>query len=118
LLEGSSIQTNTEKVLTGLGFDLNEFARPMNQFSSGWQMRVELAKILLRVPDVVLLDEPTNHLDIESIEWLEDFLINYKGAVVLVSHDRAFLDNVTKRQWKFHWARFMITVRIIPAMLP
>lgn len=97
LLEGSSIQTNTEKVLTGLGFDVNEFSRPMNQFSSGWQMRVELAKILLRVPDVVLLDEPTNHLDIESIEWLENFLINYKGAVVLVSHDRAFLDNVTKR---------------------
>ena len=97
LLEGSSIQTNTEKVLTGLGFDISEFQRPMSQFSSGWQMRVELAKILLRFPDVVLLDEPTNHLDIESIEWLEDFLVNYKGAVVLVSHDRAFLDNVTKR---------------------
>jgi ATP-binding cassette subfamily F protein 3 len=97
LLEGSSIQTNTEKVLTGLGFDIQEFNRPLSQFSSGWQMRVELAKILLRVPDAVLLDEPTNHLDIESIEWLEEFLINYKGAVVLVSHDRAFLDNVTKR---------------------
>ena len=97
LLEGSSIQTNTEKVLTGLGFDISEFSRPMSQFSSGWQMRVELAKILLRVPDVVLLDEPTNHLDIESIEWLEDFLVYYRGAVVLVSHDRAFLDNVTKR---------------------
>jgi ATP-binding cassette, subfamily F, member 3 len=97
LLEGSSIQTNTEKVLTGLGFEISDFIRPMNQFSSGWQMRVELAKILLRFPDVVLLDEPTNHLDIESIEWLEDFLINYRGAVVLVSHDRAFLDNVTKR---------------------
>jgi len=97
LLGGSSIRTNTEKVLTGLGFDSIEFTRPMSQFSSGWQMRVELAKILLRVPDVVLLDEPTNHLDIESIEWLEDFLINYRGAVVLVSHDRAFLDNVTRR---------------------
>jgi len=97
LLEGSSIQTNTEKVLTGLGFDMKEFSQPMNSFSSGWQMRVELAKILLRVPDVILLDEPTNHLDIESIQWLEDYLINYKGAVVLVSHDRAFLDNVTKR---------------------
>ena len=97
LLEGSSVQTNTEKVLTGLGFDIKDFTRPMDQFSSGWQMRVELAKILLRVPDVVLLDEPTNHLDIESIEWLENFLIDYKGAVVLVSHDRAFLDNVTKR---------------------
>lgn len=97
LLEGSSIQTNTEKVLTGLGFDILDFTRPMSQFSSGWQMRVELAKILLRVPDVVLLDEPTNHLDIESIEWLEEFLISYRGAVVLVSHDRAFLDNVTRR---------------------
>jgi ATP-binding cassette subfamily F protein 3 len=97
LLEGSSIQTNTEKVLTGLGFDIKEFSQPMNSFSSGWQMRVELAKILLRVPDVILLDEPTNHLDIESIQWLEEYLINYKGAVVLVSHDRAFLDNVTKR---------------------
>ena len=97
LLEGSSVQTNTEKVLTGLGFDIKDFTRPMNQFSSGWQMRVELAKVPLRVPDVVLLDEPTNHLDIESIEWLENFLIDYKGAVVLVSHDRAFLDNVTKR---------------------
>ncbi|MCX6245572.1 MAG: ABC-F family ATP-binding cassette domain-containing protein [Bacteroidetes bacterium] len=97
LLEGNSIHTNTEKVLTGLGFEIPEFSRPMSQFSSGWQMRVELAKILLRVPDVILLDEPTNHLDIESIQWLEEFLINYKGAVVLVSHDRAFLDNVTKR---------------------
>jgi ATP-binding cassette, subfamily F, member 3 len=97
LLEGSSIHTNTEKVLTGLGFEIAEFSRPMSQFSSGWQMRVELAKILLRVPDIILLDEPTNHLDIESIGWLEDFLINYKGAVILVSHDRAFLDNVTKR---------------------
>ena len=97
LLEGSSIQTNTEKVLTGLGFEIKEFSLPMSSFSSGWQMRVELAKILLRVPDVILLDEPTNHLDIESIQWLEEYLINYKGAVVLVSHDRAFLDNVTKR---------------------
>jgi ATP-binding cassette subfamily F protein 3 len=97
LLEGSSIQTNTEKVLTGLGFEIKEFSQPMNSFSSGWQMRVELAKILLKVPDVILLDEPTNHLDIESIQWLEEYLINYKGAVVLVSHDRAFLDNVTKR---------------------
>jgi ATP-binding cassette, subfamily F, member 3 len=97
LLEGSSVHMHTEKVLTGLGFAIEEFSRPMSQFSSGWQMRVELAKILLRVPDVILLDEPTNHLDIESIQWLEEFLINYKGAVVLVSHDRAFLDNVTKR---------------------
>ena len=107
LLEGSSIQTNTEKVLTGLGFDIQEFNRPMSQFSSGWQMRVELAKILLRVPDAVLLDEPTNHLDIESIEWLEEFLINYKGAVVLVSHDRAFLDNVTKRTVEISFGKIL-----------
>jgi len=97
LMEGQSIHANTEKVLTGLGFEISDFNRPLGQFSSGWQMRVVLAKILLRFPDVILLDEPTNHLDIESIEWLEEFLINYRGAVVLVSHDRAFLDNVTKR---------------------
>ncbi|MCX6252178.1 MAG: ABC-F family ATP-binding cassette domain-containing protein [Bacteroidetes bacterium] len=97
LLEGQSIHINSEKVLTGLGFTVEEFSRPMNEFSSGWQMRVEIAKILLRQPDVVLLDEPTNHLDIESIQWLEEFLTDYRGAVILVSHDRAFLDNVTKR---------------------
>jgi ATP-binding cassette, subfamily F, member 3 len=97
MLEGQSIHINSEKVLIGLGFTVAEFARPMNEFSRGWQMRVEIAKILLRQPDVVLLDEPTNHLDIESIQWLEEFLADYRGAVVLVSHDRAFLDNVTKR---------------------
>lgn len=97
LLEGQSIHINAEKVLTGLGFTVEDFSRPLNQFSSGWQMRVEIAKILLRQSGLILLDEPTNHLDIESIQWLEEFLINYKGAVVLVSHDRAFLDNVTSR---------------------
>jgi ATP-binding cassette, subfamily F, member 3 len=97
LLEGHSIHVDTEKVLTGLGFETEEFSRPVNQFSSGWQMRIEIAKILLQQPDLVLLDEPTNHLDIESIQWLEEFLASYKGAVILVSHDRAFLDNVTKR---------------------
>jgi ATP-binding cassette subfamily F protein 3 len=97
IVGGQSIEGETEKVLTGLGFKRTDFKRPMAEFSSGWQMRVELAKILLKKPDVILLDEPTNHLDIESIQWLEDFLINYFGAVVLVSHDRAFLDNVTKR---------------------
>ncbi len=97
LLGGHKMDENTEKVLLGLGFERKDFIRPLNEFSSGWQMRVELAKILLQMPDILLLDEPTNHLDIESIQWLEDFLTSYPGAVVLVSHDRAFLDNVTNR---------------------
>jgi ATP-binding cassette subfamily F protein 3 len=80
-----------------LGFSRSDFTRQTNEFSGGWRMRIELAKILLRRPDVFLLDEPTNHLDIESIQWLEDFLKTYPGAVVLVSHDRAFLDNITNR---------------------
>nr|NQU88992.1 ABC-F family ATP-binding cassette domain-containing protein [Bacteroidota bacterium] len=97
LLGGHSVDENSERVLLGLGFERSDFIRPLNEFSSGWQMRVELAKILLSRPDILLLDEPSNHLDIESIQWLEDYLINYPGAVLLVSHDRAFLDNVTKR---------------------
>jgi len=97
MIGGNTIQEDAEKVLRGLGFDTAEFQRPVSTLSGGWQMRVELAKILLRSPDVVLLDEPTNHLDIESIQWLEEFLINYRGAVMIVSHDRAFLDNVTTR---------------------
>ncbi len=97
IIGGQTIEGETEKVLIGLGFKRTDFQRPVAEFSSGWQMRVELAKILLQKPDVILLDEPTNHLDIESIQWLEEFLINYFGAVVLVSHDRAFLDNVTQR---------------------
>lgn len=97
LLGADSRQEQTEKVLLGLGFRHSDFARPVAEFSGGWQMRVELAKLLLRQPDFLLLDEPTNHLDIESIQWLENFLCNYPGAVVLVSHDRTFLDNITKR---------------------
>jgi ATP-binding cassette subfamily F protein 3 len=97
IIGGQSMEGDTEKVLTGLGFRRTDFQRPVSEFSSGWQMRVELAKILLSKPDVILLDEPTNHLDIESIQWLEEYLNGYPGAVVLVSHDRAFLDNVTKR---------------------
>ncbi len=97
LLGGNSAEASLEKVLQGLGFDRKDFNKPVNTFSGGWQMRIELAKILLQRPSVLLLDEPTNHLDIESIQWLEDFLVNYYGAVLLVSHDRAFLDAVTNR---------------------
>ena len=97
LIGGATQQARAEKVLLGLGFEHKDFQRPMAQFSGGWQMRVELAKILLRNPDLLLLDEPTNHLDIESIQWLEGFLQDYSGAVVIISHDRAFLDNITKR---------------------
>ena len=107
MLGGHNIDENTEKVLMGLGFERKDFTRPMNEFSSGWQMRVELAKILLRMPDVLLLDEPTNHLDIESIQWLEDFLIKYSGGVLLVSHDRAFLDNVTNRTIEISLAKII-----------
>ncbi|MBN2173587.1 MAG: ATP-binding cassette domain-containing protein [Bacteroidales bacterium] len=97
LIGGQSMEGETEKVLLGLGFKRTDFERPVSEFSSGWQMRLELAKILLQKPEVILLDEPTNHLDIESIQWLEEFLKGYYGAVILVSHDRAFLDNVTER---------------------
>jgi ATP-binding cassette subfamily F protein 3 len=97
IIGGNTIEGETEKMLIGLGFKPEDLSRQMDEFSGGWKMRVELAKILLQMPDAVLLDEPTNHLDIESIQWLEGFLSNYPGAVVLVSHDRAFLDAVTNR---------------------
>ncbi|MDD2288523.1 MAG: ABC-F family ATP-binding cassette domain-containing protein, partial [Bacteroidales bacterium] len=97
LIGANNAEGEAEKVLLGLGFERSDFERKLDEFSSGWQMRVELAKILLQKPNFILLDEPTNHLDIESIEWLENFLVNYFGAVVLVSHDRTFLDNITKR---------------------
>lgn len=97
LIGGQTREADAEKVLLGLGFKKEDFEHPLREFSSGWQMRVELAKILLQKPDLLLLDEPTNHLDIESIQWLEDFLKDYPGAVILVSHDRAFLDAVTNR---------------------
>jgi ATP-binding cassette, subfamily F, member 3 len=86
-----------EKILLGLGFERNDFNRKTNEFSGGWRMRIELAKLLLQSPDVLLLDEPTNHLDIDSIQWFEDFLINSGKAVVVISHDRAFVDNITTR---------------------
>ncbi|MDA3928296.1 MAG: ABC-F family ATP-binding cassette domain-containing protein [Prolixibacteraceae bacterium] len=97
LLGGHSFHAEIEQTLIGLGFKRSDFERSTKEFSGGWRMRIELAKLLLQKPDVFLLDEPTNHLDIESIQWLEDFLKNYNGAIVLVSHDRAFLDNITTR---------------------
>ena len=97
LLGGDSKDEEVERTLIGLGFKRSDFNRSTSEFSGGWRMRIELAKILLTKPDVILLDEPTNHLDIESIQWLETYLSDYYGAVVLISHDRAFLDNVTNR---------------------
>jgi ATP-binding cassette subfamily F protein 3 len=97
LLGGGNRDQEIEQVLTGLGFSRSDFNRHTREFSGGWRMRIELARILLRSPDVILLDEPTNHLDIDSIQWLEEFLHDYHGAVVLISHDRAFLDRVTSR---------------------
>ena len=90
-------EAEVEKILTGLGFEREDFGRQTSEFSGGWRMRIELAKILLQKPDLILLDEPTNHMDIESIQWLEDFLINSAKAVVVISHDRAFVDNITNR---------------------
>ncbi|MDE6545123.1 MAG: ATP-binding cassette domain-containing protein, partial [Paramuribaculum sp.] len=95
--QSDNSRAEAEKTLLGLGFTRNDFDRPTSEFSGGWRMRIELAKILLSRPDLLLLDEPTNHLDIESIQWLEQFLISKAKAVVLVSHDRTFIDNVTNR---------------------
>ena len=97
MMGGENYEAEIERTLTGLGFERADFDRPTSEFSGGWRMRIELAKILLRRPDVLLLDEPTNHLDIESIQWLEQFLAQSAKAVVLVSHDRAFINNVTNR---------------------
>lgn len=96
-IEEINYDADIEKTLLGLGFSRDDFQRKTSEFSGGWRMRIELAKILLRRPDVILLDEPTNHLDIESIQWLEDFLINTAKAVVVISHDKAFVDNITTR---------------------
>lgn len=97
ILGGGSIEAEIESTLLGLGFLRSDFERPTGEFSGGWRMRIELAKVLLQKPDVLLLDEPTNHLDIESVQWFEDMLKVYEGAVVVVSHDKAFLDNLTTR---------------------
>ncbi len=96
-IEEINYDGEVEKTLKGLGFDREDFTRSTSEFSGGWRMRIELAKILLQKPDLILLDEPTNHLDIESIQWLEDFLVNQAKAVVIISHDRAFVDHITNR---------------------
>jgi ATP-binding cassette subfamily F protein 3 len=117
-LGGSNYLAETEQTLTGLGFERKDFGRPTSELSGGWRMRIELAKLILRKPSLFLLDEPTNHLDIESIQWLESFLSGYKGAVMMVSHDRAFLDNVTNRtieislgkiyDYKASWSKYVV----------
>src|SRR3989339_10831 len=96
-IEDSNFDSQVEKILLGLGFLREDFQKPTSEFSGGWRMRIELAKILLKKPDLILLDEPTNHLDIESVQWLEDFLIQSAKAVIVISHDRAFVDNITNR---------------------
>ena len=118
ILGGGNYLADTELTLAGLGFERKDFTRPTRELSGGWRMRIELAKLILRKPSLILLDEPTNHLDIESIQWLETFLSGYPGAVMLVSHDRAFLDNVTNRtleislgkiyDYKVPWSEYVI----------
>ena len=118
MLGGTNYMAEAEQTLLGLGFERKDFDRYTNELSGGWRMRIELAKILLRKPSLFLLDEPTNHLDIESIQWLETFLTGYPGAVLMVSHDRAFLDNVTRRtieislgkiyDYKASWSKYLI----------
>jgi ATP-binding cassette, subfamily F, member 3 len=117
MLGGTGYMGVTEQTLTGLGFERKEFDRPTRELSGGWRMRIELAKLILRKPSLFLLDEPTNHLDIESIQWLESFLSSYPGAVMMVSHDRAFLDNITTRtieislgkiyDYKASWSKYV-----------
>ena len=97
IMESEPPASQAEKVLTGLGFRAEDFARPASELSQGWRMRIELAKILLAKPDCLLLDEPTNHLDIESIQWFENYLKSFRGSVLLISHDRKFLDSTTSR---------------------
>jgi len=97
IIGGGNVESQVEQTLTGLGFKRSDFERQTSEFSGGWRMRIELAKLLLRKPEALLLDEPTNHLDIESIQWLEDYLKDFPGAIMLISHDRAFLDNITQR---------------------
>ncbi len=118
ILGGANYLAETEQILMGLGFERREFNRPTRELSGGWRMRIELAKIILRKPSLFLLDEPTNHLDIESIQWMESYLAGYTGAVMMVSHDKAFLDNVTNRtieislgriyDYRASWSKYVI----------
>ena len=107
-LQESKLRSRVETVLQGLGFKMSDMARPCSEFSGGWQMRIALAKILLRSPSLIMLDEPTNHLDIESVAWLESYLQNYSGAVIIVSHDKTFLDTLTSRT--FHVSKGRLDV--------
>lgn len=107
-LDGFRVKSNIEKILEGLGFHTGDFDRPTDEFSGGWQMRIALAKLLLKKPSVLLLDEPTNHLDIESLIWVEDFLKSYEGAIILVSHDRTFLDNITNKTIEIYTGKVTI----------
>jgi ATP-binding cassette subfamily F protein 3 len=118
IMGGTNYLAESERTLTGLGFERKDFNRPTSELSGGWRMRIELAKLILKKPALFLLDEPTNHLDIESIQWLETFLAGYPGAVMMVSHDRAFLDNVTNRtieislgkiyDYKVSWSKYVV----------
>jgi energy-coupling factor transporter ATP-binding protein EcfA2 len=126
-IEEINYDGEVEKAVKGLGFEREDFTRSTSEFSGGWRMRIELAKILLQKPDLILLDEPTNHLDIESIQWLEDFLVNNAKAVVVISHDRAFVDNITNRtievtmgriyDYKAKYTKGMTTYEV-PARIP
>ncbi len=111
-IDMTHFEEDVEKALLGLGFKREDFGRPTSEFSGGWRMRIELAKLLLQKPDVLLLDEPTNHLDIESIGWLEDFIINSPMAVVVISHDRRFIDNITTRTIEVTLGRRLPTATI------
>jgi len=108
-IEEINFDAEIEKTLLGLGFLRSDFTRSTGEFSGGWRMRIELAKILLQKPDLILLDEPTNHMDIESIQWLEDFLVNNAKAVIVISHDKMFVDNITNRTIEVTMAASMIT---------
>ena len=118
IVGAGNVEEEIEKILKGLGFDRKDLQRQTSEFSGGWRMRIELAKLLLQKPDVLLLDEPTNHLDIEAIQWLEEFMETFPGAVVLISHDKTFLDNVTNRtieivnqkiyDYKTNYSRYLV----------
>lgn len=116
-LDGYSLQHKAESILEGLGFSTADLSRPLKEFSGGWRMRVMLAKTLLRKPNLLLLDEPTNHLDLPSIQWLEEYLKQYEGTVVIVSHDRYFLDKIVNRIVEIEHQKSPFTLVIIQTIL-